>query len=155
LTVSGELSERSPIHQYEKRRCPGYSAEKVKKALKHLEKWLRQQVSRQTILNELYLARCVETFRKYQAGASVRELAEQEDVSERSVRLRLHKASDHLGEPLRKPDYPGSRPDPTLVPRNLEIVARYRAGAEARDIAKDFGISRPRVYQILRKADPS
>jgi len=35
--------------------------------------------------------------------------------------------------------------------KQKEICRRYTAGEEARDLAKEFGVSRNRVYQVLRK----
>ncbi|MEL7591661.1 MAG: helix-turn-helix domain-containing protein [Anaerolineaceae bacterium] len=54
--------------------------------------------------------------------------------------------------------YPGSPPSPTSispstpkkVDRNAEIRARYAAGMSVPDLARQYGISKNRVYQILR-----
>jgi len=54
--------------------------------------------------------------------------------------------------------YPGSPPPstplsqgtPKKVNRNAEIRTRYAAGMSVPDLAREFGISKNRVYQILR-----
>jgi hypothetical protein len=48
------------------------------------------------------------------------------------------------------PPPPQSPSTPKKVDRNAEIRARYAAGMSVPDLAKEYGISKNRVYQILR-----
>ena len=45
---------------------------------------------------------------------------------------------------------PQSQSTPKKVDRNAEIRARYAAGMSVPDLAREYGISKNRVYQILR-----
>ena len=66
----------------------------------------------------------------------------------------LENAISHLvnqlyrGLPL--PTSPQSQATPKQVKRNAEIRARYTEGTSVPDLARDYGISSKRVYQILR-----
>jgi len=48
------------------------------------------------------------------------------------------------------PSAPQSQSTPKKVDRNAEIRARYAAGMSVPDLAREYGISKNRVYQILR-----
>jgi hypothetical protein len=52
------------------------------------------------------------------------------------------------GLPL--PTTPQSQATPKQLERNAEIRAKYEAGTSVPDLAKEYGISTKRVYQILR-----
>jgi hypothetical protein len=54
----------------------------------------------------------------------------------------------YLGLPL--PTSPQSQATPKQVERNAEIRAKYEAGTGVPGLAREYGISTKRVYQILR-----
>jgi hypothetical protein len=54
----------------------------------------------------------------------------------------------YRGLPL--PTSPQSQATPKQVERNAEIRAKYKAGTSVPDLAKEYGISTKRVYQVLR-----
>jgi hypothetical protein len=66
----------------------------------------------------------------------------------------LENAVSHLvnqlyhGLPI--PASPQPQATPKQVARNAEIRAKYKAGTSVPDLAKRFGISKNRIYQILR-----
>jgi Mor family transcriptional regulator len=51
---------------------------------------------------------------------------------------------------LSKPTSPQSQGTPKLIDRNAEIRALYAQGMSVPELAKKYGISKNRVYQILR-----
>lgn len=52
------------------------------------------------------------------------------------------------GSPL--PTSLQSQATPKQIERNAEIRGKYEAGISVPDLAKEYGISKKRVYQILR-----
>jgi hypothetical protein len=48
------------------------------------------------------------------------------------------------------PTSPQSQATPKQVKRNAEIRVKYEAGTSVPDLAREYGISKKRVYQILR-----
>jgi hypothetical protein len=52
------------------------------------------------------------------------------------------------GLPL--PTTPQSQATPKQVERNAEIRAKYKTGTSVPDLAREYGISKKRIYQILR-----
>ena len=54
----------------------------------------------------------------------------------------------HRGVPF--PTSPQSQATPKQVERNAEIRAKYEAGTSVPDLAREYGISKKRIYQILR-----
>jgi len=48
------------------------------------------------------------------------------------------------------PASPQSQATPKQADRNADIRARYAAGISVPELARDYGISKARVYQILR-----
>jgi hypothetical protein len=66
----------------------------------------------------------------------------------------LENAVSHLvnqlyhGLPI--PTLPRSQATPKQVERNAEIRAKYEAGTSVPDLAREYGISTKRVYQILQ-----
>ena len=54
----------------------------------------------------------------------------------------------YRGLPL--PTSPQSQATPKQAERNAEIRAEYKAGTSVPDLARDYGISKKRVYQILQ-----
>jgi hypothetical protein len=49
------------------------------------------------------------------------------------------------------PTSPKSQATPKQVKRNAEIRTRYAQGTSVPDLAREYGISTKRVYQILRR----
>ena len=66
----------------------------------------------------------------------------------------LENAISHLinrlygGSPF--PTTPQSQTTPKKVERNSEIRAKYEAGTSVPDLARKYGVSKKRIYQILR-----
>ncbi len=51
---------------------------------------------------------------------------------------------------LSEPTFPQSQATPKQIDRNAEIRALYAQGMSVPELAKKYGISKNRVYQILR-----
>jgi hypothetical protein len=66
----------------------------------------------------------------------------------------LENAVSHLVNQLYRrlplPTSPQSQATPKQTGRNTEIRIRYKAGTSVPDLAREYGISKKRVYQILR-----
>jgi len=85
---------------------------------------------------------------RYVSGTSVRELAAKHGVSRRSIYQILARAGVIRGTGRPR----GPAISPARDARDSEILRRYVAGASARELGLEYGISKERVCQICRAA---
>lgn len=81
---------------------------------------------------------------KYEAGASIADLAQEYDFAEPSVYLMLRKA----GTLFRRGRPPGQSPE--LVKRVAELQAKYEAGSSLQDLGQEYDIVESRVRRLLQ-----
>lgn len=91
-------------------------------------------------------------FREYQAGATLRSLAQKYKMTKTIIQRHLLFVSGYR-ELAKKRQ--GNHVLKKLSPQDIpEIIKRRHERCTYREIGEEFGISRQRVFQIVRKGTP-
>ena len=96
------------------------------------------------------VARNRKILRAFQAGKCISQIAQEQILSERYIRDIIKKAGWRIPDKRRREFPSPHRRD--LTGRDRDILRRVQAGKTYESIAQDFGITRQRVSQIIKRA---